>query len=382
MLIETISPVHIGGKEQTLSFLDYVVSKDRIFVANENALLQEMEKKGVLKDFTQGVIQKQRTGENDLTSLIKSYGAYDNTFVNAISAYTVSKNFVLGASDKPEIKPFVRNGHYQPYIPGSSLKGSIRTAILYNYLKKVSRNDYERVVSTFKKKINEVPRGKVMKEWEQKRFSEKFLTSIFNSYYLSQESKNDYRYRFGPNTDIMRAIQISDTPPLNKNSLELNRVRVLNYKRGEEKLLGIKMSPECIPVGKKIESFLKVDTQVLKYFKENNGKQLPFNSEKDIINCCNEFSKDIIRSEISYYEGFKNVNTEDILEFYNGLDANLKLGWGSGLTATTIFLLLESESDKYKSIFKNYSSEIPVSRRVVTTENNEIVSSLGWVKIS
>jgi CRISPR type III-A-associated RAMP protein Csm5 len=180
----------------------------------------------------------------------------------------------------------------------------------------------------------------------------------------------------------MRAIQISDTPPLNKNSLELNRVRVLNYKRGEEKLLGIKMSPECIPVGKKIESFLKVDTQVLKYFKENNGKQLPFNSEKDIINCCNEFSKDIIRSEISYYEGFKNVNTEDILEFYNGLDANLKLGWGSGLTATTIFLLLESESDKYKSIFKNYSSEIPVSRRVVTTENNEIVSSLGWVKIS
>ena len=141
------------------------------------------------------------------------------------------------------------------------------------------------------------------------------------------------------------------------------------------------MSPECIPIGTKLESFVKVDQQVIEYFKENNNKQLPFSNEKDIIECCNEFSKDIIQSEISYYESFKNVNIDDIIEFYKGLNANLKLGWGSGLVATTIFLLLESESDKYKTIFKNYSPGIPVSRRVVTTESNEIVSSLGWVKI-
>lgn len=381
MQIETVSPVHVGGKDQKLDFLDYVVSKDRIFVANENALFEEFSKKGLLKKFTQDVIQKQKTNENDLTSIIKKYNCYDNNFVKTISAYIVSKNFNLGASDKPEIKPFVRNGYYQPYVPGSSLKGSIRTAILYNYLKKVSRSDYERVVSTFKNKIAEIPRGKVMREWEQKRFSEKFLTSIFNSYYLSKQSKNDYRYKFGPNTDIMRAFQVSDTLPLNKDSLELKRVRVLNNKRGEGKLLGIKMSPECIPIGTKLESFVKVDQQVIEYFKENNNKQLPFNNEKDIIECCNEFSKDIIQSEISYYESFKNVNIDDIIEFYKGLNANLKLGWGSGLVATTIFLLLESESDKYKTIFKNYSPGIPVSRRVVTTESNEIVSSLGWVKI-
>lgn len=382
MQIETASPVHIGSKDQTLNFLDYVVSKDRIFVVNENLLFQELEKKGLLNKFIQDVTKKQKSGENDLTSLIKSYGLYDNTFVKAISAYIVTKNFNLGASDKPEIKPFIRNGYYQPYLPGSSLKGSIRTAILYNYLKNVSKSDYELVVSNFKKKIAEIPKGKLMKEWDQKRFSEKFLTSLFNSYYLNQQSKNDYKYRFGPNTDIMRAIQVSDTLPLNKDSLELKRVRVLNNKRGEGKLLGIKLSPECIPIGIKLDFFVKVDQELIKYFKENNDKKLPFKNEKDIIDCCNEFSKDIIQNEIEYYETFNNINVDDIVGFYKDLDANLKVGWASGLVATTIFLLLKNESENYQKIFKNYSRGIPVSRRVVTNENNEIVSPLGWVKIS
>ena len=156
---------------------------------------------------------------------------------------------------------------------------------------------------------------------------------------------------------------------------------VLNNKKGEGKLLGIKMAPECIPARKKLDANIKVDQQLLKQFKEHNTKTLPFKNEKDIFDCCNEFSKDIVKNEISYYESLKNIPTDEIVEFYKNLDANLKLGWASGLVGTTIILLLKGEEHYYKSIFKNYTFGIPVSRRVVTRDNNDIISPLGWVKI-
>jgi CRISPR-associated protein Csm5 len=55
-----------------------------------------------------------------------------------------------------EFRPFIRDGFSNIYIPGTSLKGSIRTAILYNVLKELKKsreNEFEEIENKIKDAI-------------------------------------------------------------------------------------------------------------------------------------------------------------------------------------------------------------------------------------
>ena len=69
-------------------------------------------------------------------------------------------------------RPFVRDGNGEIFIPGTTIKGAIRTALLYGILKN-SEIDRKRVESKIKRRISALqgPGAAIQK----KKFSEEFL---------------------------------------------------------------------------------------------------------------------------------------------------------------------------------------------------------------
>lgn len=136
---ETISPVSIGNSEILSPYTD--------FVFDEEARLIHVLDKAAL---TQGIITKE--SEKDLMGTYIN-GIYDS-FDNNRSKFNL-RNFIEGNAeldshaerfaersvayyglnerDRREIKCVVKD-NYQPYLPGSSIKGAIKGAILYDWL--------------------------------------------------------------------------------------------------------------------------------------------------------------------------------------------------------------------------------------------------------
>jgi len=118
-----------------------------------------------------------------------------------------------GRSSIPAVRECIKTAD-RAYIPGSSLKGAFRTALLWSVAK-----DDERFVSA----IREEARGRVNKKTIGKRYVE----SVFN---CSNE-------KYNPTHDLLKFLAVSDFMPKAVNNIRLDKVRTLSLRDGrlEEK---------------------------------------------------------------------------------------------------------------------------------------------------
>lgn len=137
---------------------------------------------------------------------------------------------------------------------------------------------------------------------------------------------------------------------------------------------------------------------MLSWFQDRQGMQIPFKTVDDILKICQEFAQDQWDEDHDYWqEVTNNPNAEDnngqsinldldaIREFYEPEKClyNLRLGWASGMTGTTINMLL---ADKLRAEIRDTCGlkapgfEAPKSRRVVAISSREIKFVPGWVK--
>lgn len=143
---------------------------------------------------------------------------------------------------------------------------------------------------------------------------------------------------------------------------------------------------------------ISIDSAMLSWFHHRQGMQLPFRTIDDILSICHEFTQDQWDEEHDYWQEVNNhpnakdnngqslsLDFETIREFYEPENCtySLKLGWASGMTGTTINLLLQSDlrakiRDTCGLTAPDF--EAPKSRRVVANLNREIKFVPGWVK--
>jgi CRISPR-associated protein Csm5 len=236
-----------------------------------------------------------------------------------------------------------------------------------------------------------------------------FMERLFTDFALSYQDQ-PVSSKQGPNTDIMRAVHITDSEPLLKQE-------VLNKKR-QSVLRNLPVVVEVIvssyfPDGKgkykapiftemvwnvNTQFTISLDSTMLSWFHHTQGMQIPFKTVDDILKICNEFAQDQWDEEHVYWqEVSNNPHTKDnnrqsinldfdaIREFYQPEKCpyGLRLGWASGMTGTTINLLLPG--DLRQEIrdtcgLKAPGFEAPKSRRVVAISSREIKFVPGWAK--
>ena len=185
--LETITPIHIGSGE-ILNFMDgcyangrwYHIDLDKVLehpATDINALTSEMSR----RDFR-------------WQHYLQNY----NTDLSELSAYSLP---CQQSPETGEIREAIKSVGNRPYIPGSTLKGTLRTAFLSHLIDAddtLFQDKLEYLVNLTKQQARGNPRRETpAKKIEQDAFGK------------------------DPNHDLLRALQVSDTAPLDSDALEI-----------------------------------------------------------------------------------------------------------------------------------------------------------------
>ncbi|MCC5639157.1 type III-A CRISPR-associated RAMP protein Csm5 [Nostoc sp. CHAB 5844] len=416
--IQLTSPIlHIGSAVSKLSRFEYVATSERVYLPNPEVLVlaRAFQQRGCLNEYIRR-IESQK--DQDLTSLLETtfgddwHNKKDSNKEAIFPKHTSSLRWTQ--QEITDLRPMIRNGFGQLYIPGSSIKGAIRTAIAYHLLKHADKYGLPRTqqLSEIELKLHE-SMGQIK---QRPKFADDklFMDALFSEFNLIYQDKPALGKTSSPNLDLpnldfMRAIQVTDSQPL----LEIK----VTDKQGKPCFYNLPVTAEVIIIshwedGKakykspiytemvqsvKTRFTISLDKTMLPWFSPKN--KIPFETIDDILKICQEFAQDQWDEEHFYWEDIKNnLNAKDTnqqpinLNFDNIRDFsepevcsyNLRIGWASGMNGTTVNLLFHPELRK--KIRDNCSPksapgfEAPKSRRVVALSSREIKFVPGWVK--
>lgn len=259
------------------------------------------------------------------------------------------------------------------YIPGSSIKGAIKTALLYNLFD----DDSDKIRKFIK--INN------FRNFNSK--SNEFVDSFFTSDIRKSSSQKD----------IMKFLHISDST----SSKEISVHDIYSIMASDK--MGIKDNTVYKKYNKRLKksfdviSFYEtIDIGTVLEFNINNNYDSSFYSDlklgdkSQIINvdnikdCLYNFSEDLIVNELNFASEY---NIDYLYDFYNKLEKRnvqdtplLKIGAGSGFLATTLALKIKDNSvfDEIKRKKHGYDYCFPKSRKVT----KRTFMPLGWVQLS
>ncbi|TXT61148.1 MAG: hypothetical protein BAJALOKI3v1_820003 [Promethearchaeota archaeon] len=319
-----------------------------------------------------------------------------------------------------EITAHIKNPFSKPYIPGSSIKGWIRTAILSYYLRKIK--DTNIFFDDFNKKLPSLPKGGRKLYYEKRDMGDIFEKRIFGG---------------DPREDIFRFISVPDTTPIDPDQLRLGFIQIFHptEQRGNYKFDSLQFS-QYLEVLKKnttlkskiifsqeLDDFKKeylqsdnFSTKLRKYIIENLIELPRKELIKEITTINNNLSKNIMEynykylttlnreigsqeldSLVDYYENELFPFYDEIIEKNNQF--LLRLGasteWHSKTVGLEImrYLLREKHVDfnnfydgmnqlklfKGQKMHKHFELT-PISRSYLVDENLRPSQPLGWVK--
>lgn len=331
-----ITPVHVGSGEK-LSQVDVAIESNRCIVVNIESLLLR------LQDNRQALNEFGDEGFN-ITQFLQKF----KIAPKSVEKYSIHNKDRIPFRDRFEIQEITKTGLGSPYVPGSSIKGAIRTVLLWHLFKE-----------------------------EPKRNTDTLLDRILGLGVKRENADEELeRYFFGhdPNHDFMRVLQVGDVE-FRIPDLKLAESKVLTLtsegsfgwkKMGKKSFASVKpgqatsiycevLEPGAASTGRmKVENFL-LDNPL-------SAKELNFSGKKDLFDGladkCSQFARAFIDQENAFYE---SCNMKPLVEFYTNLrerisqEGNgaffLHLGWGSGWRATTGNYLDDAVLLEFRKLF-------------------------------
>jgi len=387
--LKLLSPLHIGQEDIPFNLLVKLDGEGKFYVLDPLRLSEGLLKisgnnESLVKEATNCLIGEFSKNSNaDIVAIFRRIVRGDFEKLKQLIKYSSAYSLKLRGSKEigEKIRSFIRDTYYRPYIPGSSIKGAIRTAFIYKILKEIRNRSpefYKReIIENIRNSLNEYKiesyQSKRVKVSSYFKWFENELVQIFNLGQLEVGSNQ------GPHRDIFRIFRVSDTKPINKDELYLEQVKVFN--KGKE--LKFKIFIEAMPEDTVLEFTITYDWGLLDKFV--NSSREPFNGYIDFvkglfrnpIRVTEEFTKDLLNHENSV----KNkVFPPTLKVYYFKEPPNLHIGYGGGYLAMTVGLLFDDYlKGEILNLAKGHNIKsvgiIPSSRRV--TSNGR---PLGWCK--
>lgn len=358
--LKTKSPVIVAaGSEYQYGPQEYVFSKGRL-----NGNLVDLVKKIDITKYYKSLDEDKK--EELLSNLLDSDFNLDeysksNTDIKNYDYYpSVSK---CNINPKKEIMEHVKTMN-KLYIPGSSLKGALTTAILYD---KMHTDDVKKIM-------------------KNKKYRDRYnaYKNVLKNYFSSKKGNSAQK-------NIMRFIQISDTNLLKIPRIyDIQSIQVKSnhtyeyYKRG-----GIVTTYyETIEQNSKLncDITIKKDKEILNQLNlKEKGKILDIDYIKDVLY---NFSMDYIEYEQDFIDTY---NIDFLKDYYKQLAREntpdsplIRVGLGSGFMQTTVNMKTKNEDPMlYKKVQKiahknSYDYEFPKSRKITAKTKKP----LGWIKLT
>ncbi len=352
--IMTLTHFHIGAGESLQASIDFVIQGGKVIVLNQGALADIINEKGYLKDFTEKMLALK--GRFELNRYLAEKHLNTDEILERTKAYTLDLNLGRTGVTTPirEIKAFIKTAG-RPYIPGASVKGALRVAFLYNLLKRLDPEPRNR----FFKRILETNEESRLKKQRSKKEVGKAIDEILLSLTLPGIKGNE------PHSDIFRVLRVSDSEPLDPSVLEVIPVKVLTGNGSKTKAVEF---VEALKPGVTFKVKLWIDKGLLEWFKVHNphgirykGLEIDFEYFEKFFERPFAFSKAMIDD---YMQGLK-----DKIPSLGEHSANLRLGWGKGQIASTVFNLLPDDLKLYvRRRYFGQNTLIPISKKTFNSE--------------
>jgi len=374
--LTTISPVSIGNNQgDTLSpYTDFVVRGDTLHLLDHKKINKALEKEPQLIDeYVNGIREKIDNNRSrfDLLSFVQKRLKLnlEDITKQKIPAYGLEGN-------KIEVKPILKNAG-KPYISGSTLKGAVKAAILYDWLLESTEG---------KKKIEEFCNNVLYINNLTQIDLKKELDNIINLIFGRVESKEPNNFYY---------IRITDTGCIDSHNVEIHNTMRIHLLNGQ---WGIPQCKETIKanevVGFRLSIEPKINHSYLNYLNNSTPNKL--------FKIINRFSQDNIDLDWDIFDNYGEAIFESRETVYNqiytffenisnliekakeGREAYLRIGSGKTFMYNSVGLAIyktdKNAFDKFIQLlrFKRAKQSIfPVTRLLSLKDSQQ----LGWIKI-
>lgn len=311
MVLHTIGPVHVGSG-QSLSKKEYVLQKKqgKVLIPDLGKLYQQITKVGKQKEFEKYLFTDGRNIP-DLGYWLRENSIPASTFSEWVH-YELACGDFLQEKGTIQIMLCQKDNYGLPYIPGSSLKGMIRTILLaYELCRKRDLCGDVRSQVPFDAKKPASRKQYLM------NCSRAMEESAFHT--LNRMDKNGKAIPKGNAVnDCMSGIIVSDSDPLKLEDLILCQKRDEDVKGNQHAL---NLLRESIKPERDIRFTITIDSQLCKY------------SIEDIFQAVKVFNEFYYEMYLSYFQAANRPAQECVW-----------LGGGTGFfTKTVLYPLLGKE---------------------------------------
>ena len=364
---KVLSPIHIGsGEKYTAS--EYVRSKAKTKKGTILNIVKRIDVSGYYLDLDEN---KKDEFLRDLSNPNFDLGSFDKKIPNTFMKYGAINKSKSDISPNQEITESIKTLD-KSYVPGSSIKGAIKSAILYGLI------DDDAIETISRKVLRD--NGRV-----QNREYSNFLRDLFATKSIRNSAQ----------ADVMKFLQVTDSSTIKSPYIYDILTVMAAFRKGHHEYYSRNKNTraptlsflETIPAGSKL-SF-----DIINGYSKLVHKR-DFENKKDLIDIDNIkksifiFSKSLINNELEFADDY---GIDSLYKFYskieklNSIDNPLlKIGAGSGYLATTVNLKIKKYDpylfDKIADGTRgtNYEYEFPKSRKI--TQNG--CNPLGWVQLS
>ena len=142
--IDTLTPVSVGSGATISPYSDFFLRNGKAYYVNQKKVEKRLEKEPHLID---EYVKQIRNGMNNNSSDFDLHDFLEEDLNIDTSTFTNVKVFGYdfrddAANKKHEVNQLIREAG-KPYLPGSTLKGAIRTAMLYDWLVNTAQGQKE-----------------------------------------------------------------------------------------------------------------------------------------------------------------------------------------------------------------------------------------------
>jgi hypothetical protein len=376
--VEIITPVHIGSGDKLREGQDYILNNKKLSVVSVDKVLAHYGKdRTILLKIEEALMNGQ--------SIFSFLPGFD---IDDFKIYEINNSSFAGG----HIFSFIKDSFLKPYIPGSSIKGAIRTVILQHLL----RENPDTISKLFGNDRNGKP---AFKNPEDVIFGKDALydpmkafvacdfyfsladLAIFNAKLFDIRQEDSYGWKkMGRNGSISN--DISEATPI---------------------------SFEALRQGGKSSGILAIDQFFLEnYYKSAKNKDLEkhrIERVKDIFlnffdefkKITDEYSKRELQGEIDFLKSHNKdgelstliKNHSSLLNYIlNDKDSiYLRIAWGIGWKGMTGDYLDDKSLEalrKVKRLGRDYSKIFPKTRRFIVQASNSKelpVYPTGWIRL-
>ncbi len=378
--VQCLSPVHIGtGKE--LEPFDYIVDGQRYIRVHLDAVLERMTTEQVddlaawVSERADQMVELGRKQSDDIRRemQLSNFPGADVALREALRTDSALARYHgnKGFDRNLQVREQVKDADETPLIPGSSLKGALRTALAFAALEEMELAEREALRQSLERRLNE--RGPRLQE----RIGQEIEQAVFRcgKEQRGRTSYGDIHY------DLMRAVSVSDTYDAQAELIVPQIYTFVESRTREGNTRLAAQAPlivEAHAPGNIFSLRLRIDGGLLRAISQNGrrgewinfeqrvqrafgsevARLLPGASDEQVEQAvvgrleaaARSFAKAIVSAEQGWEEAHGH-SSRDLKDFYNRLDdligkglVPLRLGWGSHFMATTLLLALKEDA--------------------------------------